>query len=142
MLTGIPPILSPELFTTMMEMGHGDELVLADGNFPAAACARRLIRADGHGVAPLLCAVLPFFPLDTYVRHPVGLMAVCAGDPEPAIWKTYAQALKGLPGWPGEFAFIERFEFYERARRAFAVVATGELAPYANIILTKGCVRG
>lgn len=141
MLTGIPPILSPELLRVMMEMGHGDELVIADGNFPAASCAKRLIRADGHDVTPLLRAILKFYPLDTYIPRPVSLMATCAGDPQPAIWKTYAETLKGVPGWPGEFGMVERFEFYERAKRAFAIVATSEMVPYANIILTKGCVR-
>jgi L-fucose mutarotase len=141
MLRGIPPILSPELLKIMMEMGHGDELVIADGNFPAATCARRLVRADGHGVPPVLEAVLRFFPLDPYVKHPVCLMAVVKGDPtKPAIWRTYKDICAGKPAFPGKFGMIERFEFYERAKQAYAVVATSETALYANILLKKGVV--
>ena len=80
MLKGIPPIISPELMSVLLSMGHGDELVIADGNFPAAGMARRLLRADGHGVPPLLDAIMGFFPLDPYVPHPVALMAVVPGD--------------------------------------------------------------
>jgi L-fucose mutarotase len=141
MLNGIPPILSPELLKTLMEMGHGDELVIADGNFPAASIARRLVRCDGHGVPPLLEAVLKFFPLDAYVDCPVTLMQVVPGDPyKPAIWETYRQIIRKYPNKNSAVANIERFAFYERARNAYAVVATGETALYANIILKKGVV--
>jgi len=81
MLKHIPAILSPDLLKILMEMGHGDELVIADGNFPAAAVARRLVRLDGHGVPELLKAILRFFPLDPYVERPAALMAVVPGDP-------------------------------------------------------------
>jgi L-fucose mutarotase len=139
MLKNIPPIISPDLIKTLMEMGHGDEIVLADGNFPAAGIARRLIRCDGHGVPELLEAVLKFFPLDTYVDQPAALMNVVAGDPtEPTIWTTYESILKNSGEPFIDFEYVERFSFYERAKKAYAVVATSEKALYANLILKKG----
>jgi len=141
MLKNVPPILSPELMKTLMEMGHGDEIVLADGNFPAASVARRLVRCDGHGVPELLEAILKFFPLDIYVDRPVGLMAVVPGDKtKPTIWEQYRAILKASGERFSDFEFIERFAFYERARGAYAVVASSERALYANIILKKGVV--
>jgi L-fucose mutarotase len=139
MLKNIPPILSPELMKTLMEMGHGDEIVLADGNFPAASVAQRLVRCDGHGVPELLEAVLKLFPLDIYVDRPVGLMSVVPGDKtKPTIWEQYRVILKASGEKFSDFEFIERFAFYERAKKAYAVVATSEKALYANIILKKG----
>ena len=141
MLKGIPPILSPELLKILMEMGHGDELVLADGNFPAASCAQRLVRADGHNVPELLEAILQVFPLDQYVDKPVGLMAVVPGDPtKPTIWETYKTIVNKYEPKAPEFEFIERFAFYERAKQAYAIVATSERALYANIIVKKGVI--
>ncbi len=141
MLKNIPNILSPELLKTLMEMGHGDELIIADGNFPASSIAQRLIRLDGHGVPEILEAVLKFFPLDIYVEKPVGLMAVVPGDNvKPEIWEVYRKVIKESKEKFDEFEFIERFAFYERAKKAFAVVATSESALYANIILKKGVV--
>ncbi|MCM3271325.1 L-fucose mutarotase [Paenibacillus elgii] len=142
MLKGIPSILSPELFKMMMEMGHGDELVLADANFPAASHAQRLVRCDGHGVPELLEAILTFFPLDAYAEHSVALMAVVPGDPvKPVIWDEYRAIVKKHAPEAAEPAFVERFAFYERAKQAYAVVATGEGALYANIVLKKGVVK-
>lgn len=139
MLKNVPPILSPELLKILMEMGHGDEIVLADGNFPAASIARRLIRCDGHGVPELLEAVLKFFPLDAYVERPVGLMAVVPGDKtKPTIWEQYRTILRASGEKFSDFEHIERFAFYDRAKQAYAVVATGEKALYANIVLKKG----
>lgn len=141
MLKNIPSILSPELLKILMEMGHGDELVIGDGNFPAAACAKRLVRCDGHGVPELLDAILTLMPLDTYVEAPLTLMALSGGDTEtPAIWTTYrAIAERHEPS--ACFKEVERFAFYERAKQAYAVVATGESAVYANLILKKGVVH-
>ena len=139
MLKGIPPILAPELMKILMEMGHGDEIVLADGNFPAAAVARRLVRCDGHGVPELLEAVLKLLPLDIYVDRPVALMSVVPGDQtKPTIWDQYRALLQASGERFCDFEFVERFAFYERAKQAFAVVATSEKALYANIILKKG----
>lgn len=141
MLKNIPNILSPELLKTLMEMGHGDELVIADGNFPAATMAKRLIRLDGHGVPEILEAILKLFPLDTYSDKPVGLMEVVPGDKvEPTIWNDYENIIKESGEPFDSFGFIERFNFYDRAKKAFAVVATSESALYANIILKKGVV--
>ena len=141
MLKGIPQILSPELLKTLMEMGHGDEIVLADGNFPAAALAERLIRCDGHSIPDLLDAILTLMPLDTYVEKPVCLMEVVPGDnTKPIIWDQYGQIIQTRTGKTPAFQFIERFSFYERAKKAFAIAATGEKALYANMILKKGVV--
>ena len=141
MLKNIPNILSPELLKILMEMGHGDELVIADGNFPATSVAKRLVRLDGHGVPKVLEAVLKLFPLDTYSDKPVGLMAVVPGDDvQPTIWNDYESIIKKSGEPFSSFEFIERFEFYERAKNAFAVVATSESALYANIILKKGVI--
>ncbi len=143
MLRNIPSIISPELLKTLAEMGHGDEIVIADGNFPAATVAQRLLRADGHGVCDMLEAILPLLPLDEYVDRPVALMQVVPGDTtKPAIWKKYRDIIRVYGDKFIDFDMVERFEFYERAKRAYAVVATGEKALYANIILKKGVVRG
>ena len=140
MLKGISPILSPELLKILMEMGHGDEIVIGDGNFPAASMAQRLVRLDGHGVPEILDAVLALMPLDTYVAAPCGLMATTNGDPEPEIWATYKDIIQKREG-DKSTEMIERFAFYDRARKAYAVIATGETAVYANIILKKGVVK-
>jgi L-fucose mutarotase len=124
-----------------MEMGHGDELVIADGNFPAASIAQRLIRLDGHGVTEILDAILKFFPLDIYVDKPVGLMAVTPGDNvKPTIWEDYRKIIEESKEKFTDFESIERFKFYERAKNAYAIIATSESALYANIILKKGIV--
>lgn len=138
MLKGIPSMLSPELLKILMEMGHGDELVIGDGNFPAASNAQRLIRCDGHGVPKLLDAILTLMPLDTYVDAPVALMETTQGDPRPVIWDEYQGIL--AKHQKVKMETVERFAFYERAKRAYAIVATGETALYANIILKKGVV--
>lgn len=138
MLKGIPGILSPELLKILMEMGHSDELVIGDGNFPAASNAQRLIRCDGHGVPELLDAILTLMPLDTYVPSPVALMETTQGDPRPVIWDDYQRILAKHQTVTIEK--MERFAFYERARQAYAIVATGETALYANMILKKGVV--
>jgi len=139
MLKNIPPIFSPDLIKTLMEMGHGDDIVLADGNFPAASTAQRLVRCDGHGVPELLEAILKFMPLDTYTDRPVAVMQVVPGDPtEPTIWEQYEEILKGSDLPFVDMDYLERSRFYERAKNAYAVVATSEKALYANIILKKG----
>ncbi len=142
MLKNIPKIMSPELLKTLMEMGHGDEIVIADGNFPAETIGKRVVRCDGHGVTELLDAVLMFFPLDTYTEKPVMLMEVVKGDPiVPTIWEDYKAVINKYEPENCKIEMIERFEFYERAKKAYAVVATGEEAVYANIILKKGVVK-
>ena len=141
MLKGVPSILTPELLKIMMEMGHGDEIVIGDGNYPAASTAKRLVRLDGHGVCEILDAMLKFMPLDTYVDEPVFLMEKTPGDDaDTSIWNQYRAIVdKNQPDV--KIGHIERFAFYDRARQAYAVVATGETALYANIILKKGVVK-
>lgn len=142
MLKGIPAILTPELLKILMEMGHGDELVLADGNFPRSAHPPRVVRCDGHGIPELMDAILRFMPLDTYVDNPAVLMAVLPGDPYvPEIWSEYREIGRKYETQGLREVSIGRFEFYERAQKAYAVVATGERALYANIILKKGVVK-
>lgn len=141
MLIGIPKMISPELLKVLMEMGHGDELVLADGNFPAASHAKRLVRADGHGVSELFDAILTLFPLDTYVKQPIALMEVVPGDSvETPIWRDFESIVRQRTSLESPFEYVERFAFYERAKNAYAIVATGENALYANIILKKGVI--
>ena len=144
MLTGIPKILSPELLQVLCEMGHGDRIVIADGNFPAESMGKDsiVIRMDGHGTCEILEAVLKVFPLDTYVEHPFNLMQVVKGDPvETPIWESYKELVREADD-RGEALIgeIERFAFYEEARSAYAIIATGEGALYANIMLQKGVV--
>jgi len=145
MLKKIPGILPPELMKTMMEMGHGDEMVLADGNFPCNEVGRKVIRMDGHNIPEVLEAVLKFFPLDTYVERPVMLMEVVAGDDvKTPIWDEYRRVIEQSEesgGIKNGFEHIERFQYYERARKVFVIVATSEPALYANIIIKKGVVK-
>ena len=139
MLKNIPSVISPGLMYVLMEMGHGDEIVLADGNFPAANVAQRLIRCDGHGVPEILEAVLKFFPLDQHVDNSVALMAVAPGDKtKPKIWEEYRKIIEASGEKFTDFEFVERFAFYEMTKKSYAVVATSEKALYANIILKKG----
>ena len=143
MLKGIPSVLSPELLKVLQEMGHGDELCIGDGNFPAASMAQRLVRCDGHGVPVLLDAILQFFPLDSFVEKPVALMEVVPGDKTvPMIWDTYEEIIATRAGTDVRIEYVERFEFYERAKAAYCIVASGEAALYANVILKKGVVVG
>ena len=144
MLKNIPKILSPETLKVLCEMGHGDRLVIADGNFPAQSVGKNaiVIRMDGHGAKDVLDAVLQLFPLDHYVEHPVNLMAVTAGDQvETPIWDDYKKIVSRYDK-RGEktFSEIERFAFYEQAKTAYAIIATGESALYANIMLQKGVI--
>lgn len=144
MLKGIPKILSPELLKVLCEMGHGDTLVIADGNFPAASMGKDaiVIRCDGHGVPELLDGILQVFPLDTYVETPVTLMEVVPGDPvETPIWGIFKEII-GKHDERGAEAVteVERFAFYEEAKKAYCIIATGESAQYANIILQKGVI--
>ena len=141
MLKGIPAIIPPELMKIMMEMGHSDELLICDGNYPKYGSPERCVRMDGHGVPEILEAVLQFFPLDSYVEHPAFLMDTVPGDPTPEIWDEYRRiAPKYEPEGLRE-ELLERHAFYERGRQAYACIATGETAVYANIILKKGVVK-
>lgn len=144
MLKGIPKILSPELLKILAEMGHSDRLVIADGNFPAETMGKDafVIRMDGHGVPEILDAILQLFPLDTYVDKPVNLMEVMPGDNvETPIWDTYKEIVAKYDDRGGDaVGNIERFAFYEEAKKVYCIIATGESALYANIMLQKGVV--
>lgn len=141
MLKNIPKILSPQLLKTLMEMGHGDEIVLADANFPSCSISNNIVRADGLSGAKLLKAILELFPLDTYSENQVFLMEVVPGDDyKPEIWEDYKAILKNS-GEPHKIGYIERFAFYERGKQSYAVIASGEEALYANVILKKGVVK-
>lgn len=143
MLKGISPLLQPELLKILAEMGHGDEIVIGDGNFPAASMGKRCVRCDGHGVNALLDAILQVFPLDDFVAAPVTLMEVVPGtvpDGEPPIWTDFRETIgKHEPG--AQIEYIERFAFYDRSRQAYATIQTGEQALYACVILKKGVIR-
>lgn len=145
MLKGIPPILCPELLKALCEMGHGDELVIADGNFPSESIGKNaiVIRADGHGAAAILDAVLQLIPLDAYVEKPVALMEVVPGDncPTPVIWNEYREILNKYEPDNCDIEMTERFAFYERAKKAYLIIASGETAVYANVLLKKGVVK-
>jgi L-fucose mutarotase len=141
MLKGVPPVISPDLMHLLMKMGHGDEIVIADGNFPGDSKAQQIVRADGLGVVEILEAVLKFLPIDKFVDDPVAVMKpVNAKDPEPPIWKDFLRLLEMSEGRRIELTRTERFDFYEKAEAAYCVVATSDSALYANIILKKGVV--
>ena len=145
MLKEIPSFLPPELLKILMEMGHGDTLVIGDGNFPGASVAERsrLVRCDGCGTAKVLDAILGLMPLDTFIPAPVGLMEVVPGDDyTPVIWEEYKDIIAKHENREVQIEMIERQAFYERAKRAYCVVTTSESARYANILLTKGILEG
>ncbi len=139
MLIGIDPCISPELLVALYRMGHGDEIVLADAFFPGDSCNTRVIRADGLRIPALLEGILRLINLDSYVPDPLLMMAAVAGDSlDPSVEAAYRKPIDKL--WPGTpaIARIDRFAFYERAQKAYAVVMTGETVKYGNIILKKG----
>ncbi len=143
MLKGINPIIPPMLLKVLCEMGHGDTIVIADGNFPSESVGKNavVVRMDGHGVPEILEAVLSLIPLDQYVEKPVCLMDRVKGDnADVSIWQTYDKILRNAEGKGLEAAKLERFEFYDEAKKAYAVIATSERSQYANVILKKGCV--
>ncbi|MHC4636892.1 MAG: L-fucose mutarotase [Planctomycetota bacterium] len=139
MLKGVSSLISPELLCVLSRMGHSDEIVLADAHFPGEKYNDYVMRADGIGIADLLDGILPLFELDSYVDSPLIMMAAEPGDElDPAVEKAYRAAVdKHAPETP-VIERIGRFDFYDRATEAFAVVMTGELAKYGNIILRKG----
>ncbi len=144
MLKGISPMLSPDLLKVLCEMGHSDTIVIADGNFPAQTMGKNgiVLRMDGHGVPEILEAILEVFPLDQYVDQPVSLMERVPGDnADVSIWKTYEKMIeKAEVRGAGMIKKLERFEFYEEAKKAYCIIATSETSQYANVILQKGCV--
>lgn len=146
MLKGIPKILSPQLLKALCEMGHSDRLVIADGNFPAESMGKDaiVIRMDGHGIPEILDAILEVFPLDTYTDKPVNLMELMprdVGKIATPIWDEYKNIIaKHDDRGADAVGNIERFAFYEEAKQVYCIIATGESAVYANIMLQKGIV--
>ncbi|MBU3666833.1 MAG: L-fucose mutarotase [Chthoniobacterales bacterium] len=142
MLKGIHPVISPDLLKTLAEMGHGDELVLADAHFPAHSLHSRVLRADGVAATTLLSGILPLFEHDAYAA-PLVMMAPVAGDKlDPAVEEKYMIAIRAICPGADDPERIDRFAFYERTKNAYAVVVTGETAKYGNIILKKGVTEG
>ncbi len=147
MLKNTPPILRPVLLNVLCEMGHSDRIVIADGNFPAESIGNNaiVIRCDGHGIPEILDAILTVFPLDTYVDKPVQLMELVPSDQEKGlptpIWDVYTELITRYDE-RGEacIGHTERFAFYDVARTAYCIIATGEKALYANIMLQKGVI--
>ncbi|AWW33703.1 L-fucose mutarotase [Mannheimia varigena] len=139
MLKGIHPAISPELLKTLAEMGHGDELVLSDAHFPAHSIHQKVIRADGLSVATLLEGISALFEFDQYVEAPLAMMQAVLGDSlDPSVEERYLAAIAKVNGTVPKVERVERFAFYDRAKTAYAVVITGELAKYGNIIIKKG----
>jgi len=141
MLKGISPYLSPDLLATLCRMGHGDEIVLADAHFPGESFNNHVLRADGIRIPDLLEGILPLFELDSYVEHPLVMMAAVQGDTlDPAVEASYMKRIHLSHQNVPPILRIDRFDFYERTKKAFAVVMTGETAKYGNIILKKGVI--
>lgn len=139
MLKGISPLISPKLLEVMSRMGHGDELILADAHFPGDTYNDHVLRADGLRIPDLLEGILPLFELDSYVDHPLAMMAAVEGDKlDPSVEESYLKAIHKSNPNVAPIERIDRFDFYDRAKKAFAVVMTGETAKYGNIILKKG----
>lgn len=141
MLKGIPKLLSPELVRILMEMGHGDEIVLADANYPGHSLNPRVLRYDGINVPELLDAILELFPLDHYAEHQVAFMSVVEGDTTiPTIWTAY-ETIIAKHDAEATIQYEERYDFYNRSKQSYAIVVTGEEALYGNVILKKGVIK-
>tara|TARA_B100001093_G_C26848321_1_gene1023900 strand:+ start:2701 stop:3132 length:432 start_codon:yes stop_codon:yes gene_type:complete len=139
MLKGISPIISPELLMYLSRMGHGEELILSDAHFPGESFNGRVLRADGLSIAALLKAILPLYELDSYVDHPLVMMAAVEGDTlDDSVEAAYLKSIHITNPNAPAIERIDRFAFYERAKAAYAVVMTGETAKYGNILLKKG----
>jgi L-fucose mutarotase len=138
MLKGISPCLSPELLKVLAEMGHGDEIVLADAHFPGHSVNARTLRADGVSIPRLLDGILPLIELDAY-DDPLVMMQPVEGDAlDPAVERDFMGAIRAHAPQAPDPVRIDRFAFYDRARKAFAVVMTGEVRTYGNVLLKKG----
>ena len=142
MLRNIPAILSPDLLMILRAMGHGDEIVIADANFPATSMGQRVARLDGIPATEVLEAVLRIMPLDAFVDDPAQTMQV-VGDPSavPEIVARFQEIVNNEADNPAQIRTLERFAFYERAKAAYAIVQTGETRLYGNIILKKGIIK-
>lgn len=145
MLKGISKLMTGDLLKALCDMGHGNQLIIADANFPAEALAKRVVRIPGVDAEAVLEAILPLFPLDEYSECPAYVMELTdsdkeSGAPAPAMWQVFEDKLKGQDGM-GKLGKIDRFELYECAKNAYVVIQTGEMRPYGNLVLTKGVVK-
>lgn len=139
MLKGISPLVSPELLKVLAEMGHGDEIVFSDAHFPAKSFNPNVIRLDGVKMPELLLAVLPLFELDSYDPSPLVMMSAVEGDTlDPKVEERYHKSINEIYPNAVPIKNIDRYAFYERASKAYAIVVTGETVKYGNIILKKG----
>lgn len=145
MLKNIPPIISPELLKVLAEMGHGDKIVLADANFPSNSVGKNsiVIRADGIKIPELLDAILMLYPIDTYVEKPISLMEPVPEDKfKVNIWEKYEDIISKYDcRGSSMIKKVERFDFYNEAKEAYTIIATGETELYANIIIQKGNIK-
>jgi L-fucose mutarotase len=142
MLKGIDPLLHADLLHVLRAMGHGDDIVIVDCNFPAASAGRRVVRLDGVDAPRAARAILSVLPLDDFVDKPAAVMQV-VGDPQavPPVCREFQQVVDAAEGRHRELDRIERFAFYERTKAAFALVVTGERRLYGNLLLKKGIIR-
>ncbi|MBO1206302.1 RbsD/FucU family protein [Staphylococcus nepalensis] len=136
MLNKIPKILSPEIVKALMEMGHGDTLLLADANYPAQSCGENVLRADGLHIPQMLSAILELMPIDDYTEFPIQLMTPVKGDKKPKIWNEYKKSFDEK-----KINYLNRFDFYKASENCRLIIQTGETAIYANIFLTKGVIK-
>ena len=139
MLKNIHPLLTGDMLSILADMGHGDELVIVDANFPARALSKRLVQLPASSATDALAAVLSVLPLDDFVDQPTAAMR--APDERPALYSTFDELLQQAEGHAIDIELIDRFAFYDRTERAYATVATGEARLYGNIILKKGVIR-
>ena len=140
MLKGLDPLLNADLLYVLAAMGHGDELIIVDANFPDTAHAERLVRLDGNSATDALSVILSVLPLDTFIPAPCATMAPVDGGPEPAVVAQFKRIAAAAEGRTVEFEEVERFAFYERAADSFAIVSTSERRLYGNVIVTKGII--
>ncbi len=141
MLRGLNPLLSPDLLHALAAMGHGDEIVIADANFPGSSTGEEVIRLDGISATAALEAVLQVMPLDSFVSDPALVMQV-VGKPDevPPVVAEFQEIIDRVADAPARIGGLERFAFYERARKGYVVLQTGETRLYGNIILKKGVI--
>ena len=142
MLINIDPILSPEILYTLRSMGHGDKLILSDSNFPAYSMNSRVHRLDGVDAARAAKAILSIFPLDSFIESPIQRMEI-DGKPEELneVHKEMMRTTAEVAGDHWKISSIERFKFYEEAKKAYAIITTNETRPFGCFIFTKGVVK-
>lgn len=142
MLFNIPSIITPELLYAMRAMGHGDELLITDANFPATSHGQKCIPLSGVDSSEALAAILTLLPIDTFVENPfVTMETVDHPEKTPPAVEDFTQIIKQKTEFPSSPKGLERFEFYERAKKAFVIIQTSDIRPYANIFIKKGVIN-